>query len=197
MRSVQLLSNITKFHLKSICFFLLRQVHIFIIPNNLLQLFHMRVYQLCHHSFCTRQFSPLFKCPSNLSFLFCLHRMLYNLMTVCNQAGKGGELTHDETTIIAGALELTEKTAGDAMTPISETFAIDINAKLDRCDIYGKSKRKFILYQLCYIHIDLMLKILVIIQGFDEPNIGERAQQSAGLFRAIYKHNWSCIGIYL
>ena len=36
------------------------------------------------------------------------------------QAGKGGELTHDETTII------------DAMTPISDTFAIDINAKLDR-----------------------------------------------------------------
>ncbi|KAJ9170281.1 hypothetical protein P3X46_018401 [Hevea brasiliensis] len=39
-----------------------------------------------------------------------------------NEAGKGGELTHDETTIIAGALELSEKTAGDAMTPISETF---------------------------------------------------------------------------
>ncbi|KAJ4963879.1 hypothetical protein NE237_023818 [Protea cynaroides] len=49
-----------------------------------------------------------------------------------NEAGKGGELTHDETTIIAGALELTEKTARDAMTPISETFAVDINAKLDR-----------------------------------------------------------------
>ncbi|XP_052193149.1 DUF21 domain-containing protein At2g14520-like isoform X2 [Diospyros lotus] len=49
-----------------------------------------------------------------------------------NEAGKGGELTHDETTIIAGALELTEKTASDAMTPISETFSIDINAKLDR-----------------------------------------------------------------
>ncbi|KAG8650522.1 hypothetical protein MANES_07G050000v8 [Manihot esculenta] len=49
-----------------------------------------------------------------------------------NEAGKGGELTHDETTIIAGALELSEKTAGDAMTPISETFAIDINAKLDK-----------------------------------------------------------------
>ncbi|KAL8136548.1 hypothetical protein V2J09_002549 [Rumex salicifolius] len=49
-----------------------------------------------------------------------------------NEAGKGGELTHDETTIIAGALELTEKTVGDAMTPISDTFAVDINAKLDR-----------------------------------------------------------------
>ncbi|XP_028787152.1 DUF21 domain-containing protein At4g33700 [Neltuma alba] len=49
-----------------------------------------------------------------------------------NEAGKGGELTHDETTIIAGALELTEKTASNAMTPITETFAIDINARLDR-----------------------------------------------------------------
>ncbi|KAJ4896968.1 DUF21 domain-containing protein [Raphanus sativus] len=49
-----------------------------------------------------------------------------------NEAGKGGELTHDETTIIAGALELSEKMAKDAMTPISETFVIDINAKLDR-----------------------------------------------------------------
>ena len=51
------------------------------------------------------------------------------------QAGKGGELTRDETMIIAaGALELTKKTARDAMTPISKTFAIDINAKLDRFD---------------------------------------------------------------
>lgn len=49
-----------------------------------------------------------------------------------NEAGKGGELTHDETTIIAGALELSEKTARDAMTPLSDTFAIDINAKLDK-----------------------------------------------------------------
>ncbi|KAK9163594.1 hypothetical protein Syun_004496 [Stephania yunnanensis] len=49
-----------------------------------------------------------------------------------NEAGKGGELTHDETTIIQGALELSEKTASDAMNPISEIFAIDINSKLDR-----------------------------------------------------------------
>lgn len=48
-----------------------------------------------------------------------------------NEAGKGGELTHDETTIITGALELTQKTAKDAMTPISSTFCIDVNAKLD------------------------------------------------------------------
>lgn len=37
-----------------------------------------------------------------------------------NEAGKGGDLTHDETTIITGALELTEKTAKDAMTLISK-----------------------------------------------------------------------------
>lgn len=49
-----------------------------------------------------------------------------------NEAGKGGDLSVNETTIIAGALELTEKTVRDAMTPISETFAIDINAQLDR-----------------------------------------------------------------
>ncbi|XP_042412406.1 DUF21 domain-containing protein At2g14520-like [Zingiber officinale] len=48
-----------------------------------------------------------------------------------NEAGKGGELTHDETTIITGALELTQKTAKDAMTPISDTFSLDINYKLD------------------------------------------------------------------
>lgn len=53
-------------------------------------------------------------------------------MIVLYQAGKGGELTHDETTIIAGALELSDKTASDAMSPICETFAIDINSKLDR-----------------------------------------------------------------
>ncbi|KAJ4773809.1 CBS domain protein (DUF21) [Rhynchospora pubera] len=48
-----------------------------------------------------------------------------------NEAGKGGELTHDETTIISGALDLTQKTAKDSMTPIIETFSLDINAKLD------------------------------------------------------------------
>ncbi|XP_022963199.1 DUF21 domain-containing protein At2g14520-like isoform X1 [Cucurbita moschata] len=48
-----------------------------------------------------------------------------------NEAGKGGELTRDETTIIGGALELTEKVARDVMTPLSETFAIDVNANLD------------------------------------------------------------------
>ncbi|XP_057995439.1 DUF21 domain-containing protein At5g52790-like [Hevea brasiliensis] len=48
-----------------------------------------------------------------------------------NEAGKGGELSHHETTIISGALDLTQKSAQDAMTPISEIFSLDINSKLD------------------------------------------------------------------
>lgn len=47
-----------------------------------------------------------------------------------NEAGKGGDLTHDETTIIAGALELTEKRAKDAMTPISKAFSLDLDGTL-------------------------------------------------------------------
>ncbi|KAL9324029.1 hypothetical protein ACSQ67_008886 [Phaseolus vulgaris] len=48
-----------------------------------------------------------------------------------NEAGKGGELSHHETSIITGAIDLTQKTAKDAMTPISQTFSLDINSKLD------------------------------------------------------------------
>nr|KJB63671.1 hypothetical protein B456_010G010300 [Gossypium raimondii] len=48
-----------------------------------------------------------------------------------NEAGKGGDLTHDETTIIAGALEMTEKTAKVAMTPISNAFSLDLDTSLD------------------------------------------------------------------
>uniref|UniRef100_A0A7N0V534 CNNM transmembrane domain-containing protein n=1 Tax=Kalanchoe fedtschenkoi TaxID=63787 RepID=A0A7N0V534_KALFE len=47
-----------------------------------------------------------------------------------NEAGKGGDLTHDETTIIGGALEMTEKTAKDAMTPISKAFTLDLDGIL-------------------------------------------------------------------
>ncbi|KAA3482185.1 DUF21 domain-containing protein isoform X1 [Gossypium australe] len=65
-------------------------------------------------------------------FLLVIIYLVVSIYQINAIAGKGGELTHDETTIIAGALELSEKTAKDAMTPISETFAIDINAKLDR-----------------------------------------------------------------
>ncbi|CAN1835790.1 DUF21 domain-containing protein At1g47330 [Linum perenne] len=48
-----------------------------------------------------------------------------------NEAGKGGDLTHDETTIITGALDMTEKTAKDAMTPISNAFSLDLDAVLN------------------------------------------------------------------
>ncbi|XP_015958608.2 DUF21 domain-containing protein At4g14240-like [Arachis duranensis] len=47
------------------------------------------------------------------------------------EAGKGGDLSHDETTIISGALDLTEKTAEEAMTPIESTFSLDVNSILD------------------------------------------------------------------
>ncbi|XP_061341334.1 putative DUF21 domain-containing protein At1g03270 isoform X2 [Gastrolobium bilobum] len=54
------------------------------------------------------------------------------LVSILNQeAGKGGELTHDETTIISGALDLTAKTAEEAMTPIESTFSLDVSSKLD------------------------------------------------------------------
>ncbi|KAL2622925.1 hypothetical protein R1flu_003130 [Riccia fluitans] len=49
-----------------------------------------------------------------------------------NAAGKGGDLNHYETTIISGALSLTERTAGQVMTPIAQTFSIDVSSKLDR-----------------------------------------------------------------
>ncbi|GAV76312.1 CBS domain-containing protein/DUF21 domain-containing protein [Cephalotus follicularis] len=48
-----------------------------------------------------------------------------------NEAGKGGELTQDETTIINGALDMSQKTAKDAMTPLSKIFSLDIDSKLD------------------------------------------------------------------
>lgn len=48
-----------------------------------------------------------------------------------DEAGKGGELTRYETTIIGGALELTKKTASQAMTPIEDIFALSVNDKLD------------------------------------------------------------------
>ncbi|XP_028796721.1 DUF21 domain-containing protein At5g52790-like [Neltuma alba] len=48
-----------------------------------------------------------------------------------NKAGKGGELSHHETSIISGAMDLTEKKAKDAMTLLSEVFSLDINSKLD------------------------------------------------------------------
>lgn len=49
------------------------------------------------------------------------------------EAGKGGDLTIDETNIISGALGMVDKTAKDAMTPLSKAFSLDINSNLDLC----------------------------------------------------------------
>ncbi|MCO5571185.1 hypothetical protein L7F22_024919 [Adiantum nelumboides] len=63
--------------------------------------------------------------------LFCRAELKTLVNLHGNEAGKGGELTHDETTIITGALELTQKTAKDAMTPITMVFCLEASAKLD------------------------------------------------------------------
>ncbi|KAF3663382.1 hypothetical protein FXO38_10667 [Capsicum annuum] len=47
------------------------------------------------------------------------------------KARKRGDLTPDEITIIVGALELTEKTAKDAMTPIAKAFSLDLDGTLN------------------------------------------------------------------
>ncbi|XVE86150.1 hypothetical protein DITRI_Ditri18aG0012900 [Diplodiscus trichospermus] len=67
--------------------------------------------------------------------------LVWILMIICypiaypiGKAGKGGELTHDETTIFCGALDLTEKlcitieTPEEAMTLIESTFSLDVNS---------------------------------------------------------------------
>jgi len=44
------------------------------------------------------------------NYYHCSHAVWFrNVEFSCFKAGKGGELTHDETTIISGALDLTEK----------------------------------------------------------------------------------------
>ncbi|KAL3696777.1 hypothetical protein R1sor_010853 [Riccia sorocarpa] len=67
----------------------------------------------------------------NDSALFRRHQLKALVSIHGQEAGKGGELTHDETTIISGALDLTEKTAEEAMTPIESTFSLDVNSRLD------------------------------------------------------------------
>ncbi|KAH9677552.1 DUF21 domain-containing protein [Citrus sinensis] len=57
--------------------------------------------------------------------------VLFPIAYPISKAGKGGELTHDETTIITGALDMTQKTAKDAMTAMSKIFSLDINSRLD------------------------------------------------------------------
>ncbi|KAF3655291.1 hypothetical protein T459_11899 [Capsicum annuum] len=65
------------------------------------------------------------------NFVWLVRILMFLWYPIAYPIGKGGELTHDETTIISGALDLTEKTAEEAMTPIESTFSLDVNSKLD------------------------------------------------------------------
>ncbi|KAF4400273.1 hypothetical protein G4B88_019482 [Cannabis sativa] len=65
------------------------------------------------------------------SFVRLLLFIFFPISKPISKAGKGGELSHHETMIINGALDLTQKIAKDAMTHISETFSLEINSKLD------------------------------------------------------------------
>lgn len=80
---------------------------------------------------------------------------IFDKMNLRFQAGKGGELTHDETTIISGALDLTEKTARDAMTPLSRVFSLDLNAKLDKYAATSVPLSPFKVYILVFLLIFL------------------------------------------
>ncbi|XP_057794061.1 DUF21 domain-containing protein At1g47330-like isoform X2 [Salvia miltiorrhiza] len=64
-------------------------------------------------------------------FVHLLLWVFFPIAYPISKAGKGGDLTHDETTIIAGALELTAKTAKDAMTSIAKAFSIDLDGTLN------------------------------------------------------------------
>ncbi|KAM3247847.1 DUF21 domain-containing protein [Capsicum annuum] len=74
-----------------------------------------------------------------------------------NEAGKGGELSHDETTIIAGALDLAQKTVKDAMTPMSRVFSLDLHSKLTEYATKSLSIFFFQLALLVYMYNPLMI----------------------------------------
>jgi len=46
-------------------------------------------------------------------------------------AQKHGDLTQAETTVLAGALDLSQKRVAEIMTPIGEVFALDIEKRID------------------------------------------------------------------
>lgn len=60
------------------------------------------------------------------------------------QAGKGGELTHDETTIISGALDLTEKV-------VSVKLSFVTYSNLSVSEFYS-SRHKLLTYILFIAH---------------------------------------------
>lgn len=91
-----------------------------------------------------------------------------------NEAGKGGELTRDETTIICGALDLTQKRAKDAMTPISKTFSLDISSKLDMNMIdliMSKGHSRVPIYSACPTNIIGLILVKNLIACRPEDDI--------------------------
>ncbi|QHN97020.1 DUF21 domain-containing protein [Arachis hypogaea] len=104
-----------------------------------------------------------------------------------NKAGKGGELSLHEATIIAGALDLTLKTAKDAIAPISETFSLDINSKLNMYVLQYMSITKWLtevgetwpLYEILIQFQKGQSHMAVVIKG--EVNIKDAATYSHGL----------------
>lgn len=106
------------------------------------------------------------------------------------QAGKGGDLTHDETTIITGALELTEKTAKDAMTPISKAFSLDLDATLNLwvCELF------IVLSTILMPSFVLTVSSVSALKGDTEFNNDNWSQQSSGLCRRKNQYYWTCSG---
>ncbi|KAL8153459.1 hypothetical protein V2J09_011219 [Rumex salicifolius] len=93
-----------------------------------------------------------------------------------NEAGKGGELTHDETAIIGGALELAQKTAKDVMTPMSRVFSLDCNDTLNKDTlelIMRKGHSRIPIYSGTPTNIIgiLLVKNLIVCQFEDEMPI--------------------------
>ena len=89
-----------------------------------------------------------------MKFLIGIH-MLYAFtatgdILILLQAGKGGELTHDETTIISGALDLTEKVLGD------------INSTLLAFCMIG-----FVSYQCCLGEVGVFVIVYPIFHIYD------------------------------
>lgn len=66
----------------------------------------MNYYYCCDYDLIKKSVMPNFVTLSNFKTIGV---WFTNIAFSCFQAGKGGELTHDETTIISGALDLTEK----------------------------------------------------------------------------------------
>ncbi|KAL3691066.1 hypothetical protein R1sor_004717 [Riccia sorocarpa] len=89
-------------------------------------------------------------------------------------AGKGGDLNHYETTIISGALTLTERTAGQVMTPISETLSMDVNSKLDRvtvAQVMGTGQNRIPVYSGKHNNIvGVVLASSLACHLFERPN---------------------------